>query len=153
MSDLRQVIKKYLESRNVMQLASVVDGQPWVCNLHYYSDDDLNIYWISTEARRHSVEIKQNQKVAAAVLVHENTPEEKYIIGLSIEGTAELLGQDPAGQISQKYTEKLQKPAQLMADIKSGKNPHKFYLLKPTKFMLCDTKEFPDAPWQELRIN
>jgi uncharacterized protein YhbP (UPF0306 family) len=153
MGKLEELIQKYLTVTNVMQLATSVDGHPWACTVHFWADDNFSLYWISTEARRHSQEIKQNQKVAAAILAHENTPDEKYMIGLSIEGAAEFLGQDPGGQISEQYAAKLQKPQDLMADIKTGKNPHRFYRLVPSRIVLCDTKEFPENPWQEWKSN
>jgi uncharacterized protein YhbP (UPF0306 family) len=42
--DLKKIIKDYLQTPRVMQLATCVDNQPWVCNVHYYVDDDLNFY-------------------------------------------------------------------------------------------------------------
>ena len=149
--DLEELIREFLPSKNVLQLATSVNNQPWVCNVHYYSDDDLNMYWISTPQRRHSEEIKQNPRVAVVIKVHENTPNENYIIGLSAEGTAELAGRD-LGQINEAYMKKLDKPAQLMADIKDGSNPHEFYKFSPTKFVLFDTKNFPKEPRQEWKI-
>ncbi|MES2971687.1 MAG: pyridoxamine 5'-phosphate oxidase family protein [Patescibacteria group bacterium] len=62
MPDLKQLLKKYLASTNVMQLATSVDGRPWACTVHFYADDNFNLYWISTEARRHSQEIHLNSR-------------------------------------------------------------------------------------------
>lgn len=57
-----------------MQLATAVNDQPYLCTVHYYSDDNLNFYWSSKPFRRHSGEIEQNPKVSTYVLIHENTP-------------------------------------------------------------------------------
>ncbi len=78
MAEAQELIRQYLPKINVMQLATSVDSQPWLCIVHYYSDEDLNFYWISTPERRHSQEIKDNQKAAAAILVHENNPSKLY---------------------------------------------------------------------------
>ena len=149
--DIEKLVREFLSTQNVLQLATSANNQPWVCNVHYYSDENLNLYWISTPQRRHSEEIQQNPKTAIVIKVHENTPAENYIIGLSAEGTAELVGRD-LGEINDAYKNKLNKDPQLMADIKSGANPHQFYKFTPTKFVLFDTKNFPKDPRQEWQV-
>jgi uncharacterized protein YhbP (UPF0306 family) len=132
-----------------MQLATSLNGQPWVCNIHFYSDDNLDIYWVSTLERRHSLEIKQNPKVAATILVHLNTPDEPYVIGITVEGEAELLGEVVDSEVGAGYVIKHSKDDHFLADIADGKNPHRFYRLKPFSIVLFDTKHFPENPRQE----
>lgn len=146
------LVKEYLPMHRVMQLATSAANQPWACNIHYYSDDDLNLYWISTTDRRHSQDIAQNPQVAATILVHEDAPGENYVIGVSIEGKAELIGQNIDEQIAGDYINKLAKDPSLIKDIASGKNPHKFYRLKASKIVLFDSKNFPDNPRQEVTL-
>jgi len=147
------LVRKYLEQINIMQLATSVNDQPWTCTLHYYSDRELHFYWISTLEREHSKDIAQNPQVAAAILVHENTPDERYVIGISLQGSAELIGEHIDDEIGQGYIQKLGRDPQLLSDIAKGKNPHKFYRLKPSKIILFDSKNFPDSPRQELPLN
>jgi uncharacterized protein YhbP (UPF0306 family) len=147
-----ELTKQYLEQAKVMQLATSLNDQPWACTVHFYSEQNLNLYWISTLERNHSQHIAKNPKVAAAILVHLNTPEEPYVIGISLEGKAELIGQHIDEQIGQGYIQKLGRDPALLSDIASGKNPHKFYSLKPTKIVLFDSKNFPDNLRQELVI-
>lgn len=146
---VEDLIRQYINQAKVMQLATTVDNQPWVCHLHFYADEALNLYWISTEVRRHSLEIATNPKVAVTILVHENTEQENYVIGLSITGKAELLGDDIDKKIAESYVKKTARAASLVEDIKSGKNPHKFYRIKPSKIVLFDSKDFPENPRQE----
>lgn len=143
-----EIVKQHLPKINVMQLATSLNDQPWVCTVHYCSDEDLNLYWISRTDRYHSEQIKQNPQAAATILVHENTPDEDYVIGISIFGNVELIGEAVDEKVGKTYTEKLGKPLQLIEDIASGKNPHKFYCLKPTQVVLFDSKNFPDSPRQ-----
>lgn len=150
--DLRKLIKEYMAEMHVMQLATSVDNKPWVCNLHFYADDDFNIYWISTPARRHSEDIKQNPNVAAVMKIHEDTPDEPYVIGLSAEGKASVLDTEEVKTIGAQYINALGKDSAMLADIISGKNPHKFYRLKVTNLVLFDTKIFPADPRQELHV-
>lgn len=150
--DIKKLLHDHLQKARVMHLATVVNNKPWVCNIHFYVDDDFNFYWISTTARRHSQEIEKNPNAAITIKVHEDTPEEKYVIGVSAEGKAELLNDEETAKIGKLYSKKLNKPATLIEDILSGKNPHKFYRLKPANIVLFDTKNFPDNPRQEMKI-
>lgn len=150
--NLKQLIRDYLKTPRVMQLSTCANNHPWVCNVHYYSDDDFNIYWISTPERRHSKEIEQNPNVSITVKVHEDTPDEKYVIGISAEGAAEMMDDEDAEEIAKKYISKLDKIPTLFEDIKSGRNPHKFYRLKTQNIVLFDVKNFPDDPRQEITL-
>lgn len=147
--EVETIVRKYLPSVNIMQLATSSNGQPWVCSIHYYSDEDLNLYWISTPERRHSLEIKDNPKVSATIMVHEDTTEEDYVIGITIEGTAELIGRNPGEEIIQGYNDKLKKSPTLLRDVQNGTNPHQFYKMICTKVVLFDNSNFPEDPRQE----
>jgi uncharacterized protein YhbP (UPF0306 family) len=146
-----ELIRQYLSQVNIMQLATSVDNQPWACTVHYYSDDDFNLYWVSTLARKHSQDIDKNPKVAAAVMVHENTPDEPYVIGISIEGSAELIGSRVTDEVAQGYARKHGKDSDMPA-IAQGKHPHKFYRLKPSRIVLFDSKSFPEDPRKEWQV-
>lgn len=153
MKSIEALLKEYLPTINVMQLATSANNQPWVCTVHYYSDDQFNIYWCSTLERRHSQEIKQNPKVAAAILVHENTPVEKYVIGISVEGTAELVGGQVDEAILNGYAQKHHTSSSFVENVRSGKEPHKFYKLSPSNIVMFNNKDFPDNPRQEWNPN
>lgn len=152
MNDLREQIRSYLEAARVMQLATSADDKPWVCSVHFYSDEDLTIYWNSSPTRRHSKDIEKNPNVAVTIKVHEDTPEEYYIIGLSVEGKVEILTDEEIKKIGPAYIEKLNKEKTLVEDILSSKNTSKFYKLKPTSFVLFDTVNFSGDPRQEYKI-
>jgi len=145
-----ELIKQYLGQVNIMQLATAVNDQPWACTVHYYADEDFNLYWVSKLEREHSQDIRENPKVAAAIVVHENTPEEPYVIGISVEGTAEMLDDKVGREVVEGYVDKHGKDSS-MSDIASGNNPHKFYRLKPSRIVLFDSKNLPDSPRQEWR--
>lgn len=147
-----ELVRQYLRAVKIMQLATSINDQPWICTLHYCSDKDLNLYWISTLVRKHSKDIEQNPKVAATILVHENTPKEQYSMAISIEGTAELIGEKVNQEIGQSYIQKLGKEQSLLTDIANGKNLHKFYHLTPSKIVLFDNKNFPDDPRREVLL-
>jgi uncharacterized protein YhbP (UPF0306 family) len=151
----KDLIKQYLRTKYVMQLATVRNAQPWICNVHYWADDDANLYWISTEARRHSQEIKDHNKVAAAIAVQ--TDEYKAgtpVIGIQVEGEAEIVS-DPADMkhFLRKYFDyHKHKPEKLYQDIISGKEALKLYRLKPRLYVLFDVQNFPHDPRQQWRL-
>lgn len=140
-------IRKYLPTKNVMQLATARDNQPWVCNVHYYTDEKLNFYWISEPGRRHSLEVKDNPKASAVIKIHENTPAENYVIGISVEGTAQEIELNET--IAAAYRDKLDKGETFVEDMKSGKKPYRFYKLTPKSFALFDTQDFTGDPRKE----
>lgn len=150
--DIKDIIKKHLEKTRVMQLATSLDDKPWACNIHYYTDEDLNFYWISTPNRRHSKEIEKNPNVAITVNIHEDTPDEQHVIGVSAEGTAGLMDKNDAKKIDMAYSKKLNKKDSLITNIRSGENPHRFYCMKPTRLVLFDNRTFPNNPKKEIDL-
>lgn len=149
MADVEQAILRYISDVMVMQLATSQDDQPWACNVHFYADDSLNLYWLSTEAREHSRQLAANPNAAATLMVHANTPEENYIIGVSFAGTAECLGPKVDDTIRSGYQTKHATSDKFLDSVADGSNPHKWYVLRPSKIVLFDTKNFPDDPRQE----
>lgn len=148
MADVADRIKQYLEQKNVMQLATTSGDQLWACNVHYFSDDQYSLYWMSRPDREHSQHIAGNPQVAAAILVHENNSEEPYVIGISVQGTAELMDTIDE-EMAAGYVAKLGTPPALLEDMRSGKNPHKFYRLTPQRFVLFDTTIKEGGPRHE----
>src|SRR6185312_10756800 len=90
--EIPEFVKDYLQQCQVMQLATAMGDQPWICNVHYVADENNVLYWVSSPKRRHSQEIHKNSKAAAAVAV--KFPKHP-VIGIQIEGDAKVLD-DPA---------------------------------------------------------
>ncbi len=146
-SKLRDLIANYLKEAKLMQLATSVNGQPWVCSVWFAADRNLNIYWFSSATRRHSEEVAENPKVAGAIALPQ-TPKDTPR-GVQFQGIAELLTRKTdiakavlayAGRV---FT------IDKIGDLIKNKNHH-FYRIKPTKFVLFDAVNFPDSPRQEL---
>ena len=83
----RELISKYLAEAKTMQLATVRDGRPWICNLHFVADKKGNIYWLSLPTRRHSEDIAGNKNVAISIAIKTSMP----VVGIQAEGTAEVI--------------------------------------------------------------
>lgn len=150
--DVKQLINEYFAKTRMLQIATSVDNQPWNCTVYYAFDDSWNIYWISTPDRRHSKEVAINPKVSGVISFSQEPYPKDGVQGLQFEGIAELLSGDEEEKASKLYIEQLDREATLLEDIRSGKNPHKFYKAKPTKFVLFDSVHFPDNSRKEISL-
>lgn len=87
--DVEKIIREYLDKSLHMSLATVSGAKPWVCEVHFVYDNDLNLYFRSLTSRRHSQEIKNNSHVAGNI-VRQHALED-YPHAIYFEGTAALL--------------------------------------------------------------
>lgn len=88
-NDIEKTIREYLSQVIHMSLATSKDNKPWVCEVHFSEDADLNLYFRSTTSRRHSQEIAANPHVAGNIVKQFGIGEEP--MGIYFEGTAKLL--------------------------------------------------------------
>lgn len=138
--EVSELIKKYLKDGRVMQLATVRGDQPWVCSVHYVSDAELNIYWLSWPSRRHSKDISLQNKAAITVVVKGDQP----VIGLQAEGIASAVTEpEQIARLMKLYVKRYNTGQDFYNNFVSGKNKHVMYRLKPTRFSLFDELNFP----------
>jgi general stress protein 26 len=143
----KKLAKEYLENIKIMQLATADKNKPWVCTVHFYADNDLNLWWASRTDRKHSLQLAGNPQASATVLVHENTAEKDYVIAVTVSGQAELV-KDISENVKQAYITKLDRPEHLTPP----NNMQEFYRLRPESIVLFDTKNFPKDPRQEFKL-
>jgi uncharacterized protein YhbP (UPF0306 family) len=89
MIDIEKTIREYLPQIVHMSLGTSKDNKPWVCEVHFAYDDDLNLYFRSLTSRRHSQEIAENPYIAGNI-VRQHAPGE-YPLGVYFEGAARML--------------------------------------------------------------
>jgi uncharacterized protein YhbP (UPF0306 family) len=87
--DVEQIVRENITKTIHMSLATCVGNKPWVCELHFAYDDNLNLYFRSKENRRHSQEIALNSQVAGNIVKQHALEDE--VVGLYFEGVAEVL--------------------------------------------------------------
>ena len=147
----REQTAEYLREAKMMQLATVgKDGRPWVCNVWFAADSDLNIYWFSAMTRRHSAEVAENPHVAAAICLP-HTPADKPR-GLQLEGTAELLTKPTdVAKAMKHYVGRVFTLKQVKDFMAHLDRPHRFYRITPETFVLFDAVNYPDNPRQEFK--
>ena len=153
MNEVEKLIRKYVKEGRMLQVATANSNQPWNCTLYFASDANLNLYWISKPETRHSKELIENPKVAACIPIKFD---DLNVIGLQLEGTAEII-EDPE-EIKTKvklYSDKFARGEDWYQDFIDGKNVHKLYRIKPTKFELFDTVNFddPKQKWQPNQLS
>ena len=73
----------FLNSQRLLTVASI-DTEPWICNLFYGVDKDINIYFISSEDTKHSKQIKKNPTIAFNVAWYNS---ENYTDRKAVQGT------------------------------------------------------------------
>lgn len=149
--ELRQLIRDCLSEAKLMQLATSTGDQPWVCNVWFAADDDMNIYWFSSTTRRHSDEVLKNEKVAGAMALPVS-PQDKGR-GLQFEGIAEILTEEKDIAAARAvYTDRIFSKEQIDTFMALPDRPHRFYRIRPTRFVLFDTVNFPDNSRQEYSL-
>lgn len=87
--NVESTIRDYIKNVLHMSLGTCVDNKPWVCEVHFVYDDDLNLYFVSDVNRRHSQEIAKNSYVSGTI--HESHTLDMKPRGLYYEGTAEVM--------------------------------------------------------------
>lgn len=144
--EIGQRIRDYLKQAKAMQLATARDNKPANATVYYVSDDDLNLYWISTLDKRHSRHIEHNPRVAVAISVKETEP----TVGIQLEGKAErITNPQELRSAAELYHAKYHHDPKFVEDFSADKRKHKFYKFTPEKIWLNEglkLKEWvPDA--------
>lgn len=143
MEDTESLVRNYLKKPEIqiMQLATVRDGQPWACTVHFWVDDTMNFYWVSNPETRHSQEIEDGCKAAIAVVVNAiGKP-----IGIQAEGDAYVVeDQTELTHGVAGWAARHNRPTDLGAK--------KLYKFTPRLITLFDTQTFPQDPHKEWRL-
>ncbi|MDO8609703.1 MAG: pyridoxamine 5'-phosphate oxidase family protein [bacterium] len=84
--NLKKEIDEYLKSQRLMAVATY-EEEPWIANVYYIHDKDLNLYFLSKNWREHCQAIEKNNKVSVAI-ADSHQPIYKPQKGLQIYGAA-----------------------------------------------------------------
>jgi uncharacterized protein YhbP (UPF0306 family) len=89
-AELRKAVLGYLESHHTLSLATVGDGcLPHAATL-FYVNKDLTIYFVSSPASRHGLNVAQNAQVSATI--DEDYDCWRLIKGIQLEGRVKTVG-------------------------------------------------------------
>lgn len=137
--DVEQTIRDCLAEVLHMSLATTKNDKPWVCEVHFAYDDDLNLYFRSLPARRHSQEIADNPNVAGNIVGPHGINDQPR--GVYFEGRAEMLEDvDESHPAFKSLSQRLNTSRDI---IEEGLQPdgHKFYKITVSDFYLLDARE------------
>lgn len=81
----KRIILDFMNSNTILSLSTSTSDSPYICNLFYVCDDDLNIYFLSSKKTRHAQELKDNPRVAVSIYDPLSAPG-KSVIGLQATG-------------------------------------------------------------------
>jgi len=76
-----------LREETTLSLATAnLDGAAWITPLFYISDNDLSLYWLSSDRSQHSINLVRQPRAAATV--YRDVSSWKEIRGLQMRGSA-----------------------------------------------------------------
>ncbi len=143
--DVEKTIREYLPGVVHLSLATTSNNKPWVCEVHFVYDDDLNLYFRSKKIRRHSQEIAANPNVAGNIV--EQHPIEQKPRGVYFEGTAKALENVDENHIAyQRFCELMGVGPEILEDAKEA-DGHRFYKISATDFYLFDSRSGPSQKY------
>ena len=121
-------IEKYLTSH--MQMSASTQGDfPWIFTAYYASDEDLNIYFLTSPSTIHGTQLATNPNVAVAIAGLQ-------ISGLCTQLTEELEVRAALTLWCDKL--KVKSPDYSYEGMQSGKITGKMYKIAPKKLKLFD---------------
>lgn len=123
--NLEQIIRDYISGVLHLSLATSSENRPWVCEVHFAYDEDLNLYFRSLPSRRHSQELTANPRVAGNIVKQHTLTDAP--LGVYFEGSAKQL---PAGEERQKAYECIKERLQASVEVlEEARDPsgHQFY--------------------------
>ncbi len=147
--DIEKTIREYLPQVIHMSLGTCRDNRPWVCEVHYVYDEDLNLYFRSKLDRRHSREIELNPNVAGNIVTQHSLGEKPR--GVYFEGRAELMENVDENNVAYKlYCERFDTGKEILEEAKK-ETGHKFYKITVENFYVFDTRESSPSKKYELK--
>ncbi len=146
--DIEQIVRENIDTTVHMSLATVKDDAPWVCEVHFAYDDNLNLYFRSLKSRRHSQEITDNHNVAGNII-------DKYVlgdkvIGIYFEGTAKLLGAGPELKLAFDCIKKRLRAGDDILEEAQRDDGHQFYKITVKNWYVFG--RFGDNPAQKYKL-
>ncbi|MFI5275374.1 MAG: pyridoxamine 5'-phosphate oxidase family protein [Candidatus Saccharimonadales bacterium] len=134
--DVEQTIREYVPQVIHLSLATCTDNKPWVCEVHYAYDNDLNLYFVSGVNRRHSEEIRKNPHVSGNIVTQHFLNQK--VRGVYFEGGAKQLEDiDEMQHAYETYTKRYAASPQL-AQVAKAEGGARFYKITVSDYYVLD---------------
>lgn len=123
--ELEKIIREYIDKSIHMSLATCADNHPWVSEVHFVYDNNLNLYFRSKADRRHSEEVAKNPNVAGNI-VRQHALED-YPHAVYFEGMAAMVADEVEfAKLYELFASRLGASEAIIEDAKQP-DGHKFY--------------------------
>jgi uncharacterized protein YhbP (UPF0306 family) len=140
--------RSVIHEQKVMQLATVRDGQPWICTVYFVLHKG-NFYWLSFPERRHSKELADNTNAAIAIAIKRDAP----VMGIQAEGAVSVVQErGEVETVTTMYSTKYGKGGQFFERFLKGENHHVLYRFVPRRIVRFDEMNHADDPYQNVAI-
>jgi len=153
---LRTRIRQYFGGGQILHLATVGNGVPWLCHVWYAMGvEEQSLVFTSNRSRRHSREILAQPRVAGGVVAIPLDGLGQRVRGISFEGHAlEAVG-DAMLPAYDAYAGRWPKVREMFTakDIEAGATPMRMYVIKMSRIVLFDEVNYPSNPRQELVLD
>ncbi|HEY2004432.1 MAG TPA: pyridoxamine 5'-phosphate oxidase family protein [Candidatus Saccharimonadia bacterium] len=130
------IIRQYIPQVIHMSLATCAGDRPWVCEVHFAFDEDLNLYFRSTPDRRHSREIAQNPNVAGNIVTQHHLNQRPR--GIYFEGQAQQLTGVSTDSPAYKVISTRLGLGPKIVDDANAESGHQFYQIKVSDWYVFD---------------
>jgi uncharacterized protein YhbP (UPF0306 family) len=134
---IEAIIREYIPQIIHMSLATVENNKPWVCEVHFSYDDELNLYFMSSTNTRHAQEIVKNPHVAGNIVTQHHKNQKVRCV--DFEGIAEILSSTDAEQIAYPaYVKRYGESEGLLNEIRKDGDA-RFFKINVKDFYLFDS--------------
>lgn len=146
--EIEKTIRNYIPQVIHMSLATCANDKPWICEVHFVFDNELNFYFRSTPHRKHSEEIAENPNVAGNIVTQHFLGQK--VRGVYFEGIAEKLENVDKNHVAYKlYCQRFGTGEEILAEAEKNTG-HGFYKITVKKFALFDGYESSPSQKYEL---
>ena len=86
-------LRSFVQAEKTLTLAtSDEQGEPHAASLFYWSDEQLSLYWLSSNKSRHSLHLAVRPQ--ASLSIHANAASWREIRGLQMKGSVQIIDDD-----------------------------------------------------------
>lgn len=147
-TNLEQAIREYLPNVIHMSLATARDNKPWVCEVHYAYDTELNLYFRSKVNTRHSSDVRDNPHVSGNIVEQHQQGDKPR--GIYFEGMCTELNEvNETSPAFASYAERFDFDKSDLED-QTAPDGHRFYKITVSKFYIFDARESQPSSKYEL---
>jgi uncharacterized protein YhbP (UPF0306 family) len=140
----KKLILGYLKKQKLMTLATYSD-KPWVATVYYVTDEDLNLYFLTSPETEHGQAIVKNKNVACNIAdSHQKVIDKK--VGLQIQGIASQVRMIKSIKWILKMWHKVNPGKEEILNLKNMKNKvvkARVYKVTPERFKFFNEKLYP----------